>query len=114
MPRRPASPPRTTAPLQDLATHAGAAAGLLKALANPARLMVLCVLAEGERSVGELNAEVPLAQSALSQHLARLRREGLVLTRRESQRIYYRLAPGPARNVVSLLHAEFCAPPARH
>jgi DNA-binding transcriptional ArsR family regulator len=89
-------------------THAAEAAGLMRALGNEARLVILCTLAEGERSVGELNELVPLSQSALSQQLARLRRDGLVSTRRESQTIYYSLCPGPADKVIHLLHDLFC------
>lgn len=88
--------------------HAADAAGLMKALGNESRLMVLCLLAEGERSVSELNEIIPLSQSALSQQLARLRQQGLVRTRRESQTIYYSLAEGPADRVIHLLHDIFC------
>jgi len=90
--------------------HAGEAAALLKAMAGTPRLIVLCSLAGGERSVGELLREVPLSASALSQHLAILRREGLVTTRREAQTIHYALAPGPAIDIIASLHACFCAP----
>lgn len=88
--------------------HASDAARLLKALANEKRLMVLCLLVEGERSVGELNAELDLSQSALSQHLAVLRSDGLVVTRREAQTIYYALAKGPAEQIIETLHAIYC------
>lgn len=88
--------------------HAGDAARLLKALANDKRLMVLCLLVEGERSVGELNAELDLSQSALSQHLAVLRADGLVDTRREAQTIYYSLAKGPAQRIIETLHDIYC------
>jgi len=88
--------------------HAPQAAGLMKALGNESRLMILCTLAEGERSVGDLNALIPLSQSALSQQLARLRRRGLVQTRRESQTIYYSLADGPADRIIHLLHDIYC------
>lgn len=88
--------------------HAGDAAKLLKALANEKRLMVLCLLVEGERSVGELNAELDLSQSALSQHLAVLRADGLVVTRREAQTIYYSLAKGPAQRIIETLHGIYC------
>jgi DNA-binding transcriptional ArsR family regulator len=88
--------------------HAGDAAQLLKALANENRLMLLCTLSEGEQSVGQLNERVALSQSALSQHLAVLRRDGLVITRRESQQIYYTLADGPAAKVIELLHDIYC------
>jgi DNA-binding transcriptional ArsR family regulator len=92
----------------EMQDHASDAAGLMKALGNESRLMILCILAEGERSVGELNEMVPLSQSALSQQLARLRQQGLVGTRRESQTIYYSLASGPADRVINLLHEIYC------
>ena len=93
-----------------MSQHAGTAARLLKALANEKRLMVLCLLAEGERAVGDLNALLDLSQSALSQHLAVLRDENLVQTRREAQSILYSLAPGPAFQVIQTLHNIYCAP----
>ncbi|KAF1710733.1 ArsR/SmtB family transcription factor [Pseudoxanthomonas sacheonensis] len=88
--------------------HAGDAAQLLKALANEKRLMILCLLVEAERSVGELNALLELSQSALSQHLAVLRDDGLVRTRREAQSIVYSIAPGPAQRILQALHAVYC------
>lgn len=91
-----------------LKDHADSAARLLKALANPHRLQVLCVLHDGEMSVGALNARVPLSQSALSQHLKVLRGDGLVETRRASQTVYYQLAEGPALDVIAVLHKHFC------
>ncbi|TWT19351.1 winged helix-turn-helix transcriptional regulator [Luteimonas marina] len=94
--------------LEAMQEHAGDAAQLLKALANERRLQVLCLLAGGERSVGEINELLELSQSALSQHLAVLRDEGLVDTRREAQTIYYSLAPGPAGAVMETLHDIFC------
>jgi len=90
--------------------HAGDAARLLKALSNEKRLMILCLLAEGEHSVGEINERVGLSQSALSQHLAVLRDEELVRTRREAQTIYYSLESGPAFEVIQTLHRIYCAP----
>ena len=92
----------------DMQAYASDAAGLMKALGNESRLMILCILAEGERSVGDLNEMVPLSQSALSQQLARLRQQGLVNTRRESQTIYYSLSSGPADRVINLLHDIYC------
>ncbi|MDH4126174.1 MAG: metalloregulator ArsR/SmtB family transcription factor [Gammaproteobacteria bacterium] len=89
-------------------THAAEAANLMKALGNESRLMILCTLAEREHSVSELNALIPLSQSALSQQLARLREQGLVATRRQSQAIFYSLAPGPADRVVHLLQDIYC------
>jgi len=91
--------------------HADSAARLLKALANEKRLLILCLLAETERSVGELNALLDLSQSALSQHLALLREEGMVEPRREAQSIYYSLVPGPAFQVIQTLHGIYCGPP---
>ena len=93
--------------------HAGDAARLLKALANEKRLLLLCRLVEGECSVGQLNAHVDLSQSALSQHLAVLREDGLVTTRREAQTIYYALAEGPARDIMETLHDIYCNDAAR-
>lgn len=90
--------------------HAGEAARLLKALANERRLQVLCLLAGGERSVGELNELLDLSQSALSQHLAVLREEGVVRTRRDAQAVFYSLTPGPAARVMSTLHSIYCGP----
>jgi ArsR family transcriptional regulator, virulence genes transcriptional regulator len=88
--------------------QAEAAAGMLAALANPRRLMILCSLVEGEKSVGELNEKISLSQSALSQHLARLRAEKLVDTRRESQTIYYRISEPVVHDLISQLHARYC------
>ncbi len=88
--------------------HAADASRVLKALANEKRLLLLCQLVEGECSVGELNARVDLSQSALSQHLAVLRDEGLVTTRREAQTIYYALAEGPAQQILATLHRIYC------
>jgi len=89
-------------------THAADAARLLKALGNEKRLMLLCLLVEGERSVGELNARLDLSQSALSQHLAVLRGDDLVTTRRDAQTIYYSLAEGPAQRIIATLHGIHC------
>ncbi len=80
------------------------AAGLLKALSNERRLMIVCALYKGEKSVGELEKLVGLSQSALSQHLARLRRDQLVETRRNAQTIYYSLND---RAIKSILHTLY-------
>lgn len=93
-----------------MAQHADQAAALLKALAHPARLLVLCRLVEGECSVSELQPLVGLSMSALSQHLSVLRELDLVSTRRESQTIYYSLVEGPAVGVLDALYAAYCAP----
>lgn len=92
------------------AAKAGDAAALLKALGHEARLMVLCRLVEGECSAGDLQRDSGLSQSALSQHLARLREEGLVATRREAQTIYYRLDDPNAARVLATLADIYCPP----
>ncbi|MDO8862219.1 metalloregulator ArsR/SmtB family transcription factor [Haliea sp. E1-2-M8] len=92
-----------------MALRAGEAAQLLKQLANEKRLMILCALVEGEQSVGALNAAVALSQSALSQHLARLREAGLVTTRRDGQLIYYALAGDKVPAILHVLHTVYCA-----
>lgn len=90
------------------------ASRLLKTLGNAQRLRMLCLLASGEMSVGQINEQLPeLSQSALSQHLARLREEGLVDTRREAQTVWYSLPPGPAQTVIATLYGLYCAPAAR-
>lgn len=94
----------------EFASKAGEAAALLKALANETRLMVLCTLVGGEHSVSELQDACNLSQSALSQHLARLRDEGLVATRREAQSIYYRLDDPMAASLLATLAALYCPP----
>jgi ArsR family transcriptional regulator, virulence genes transcriptional regulator len=91
-----------------MASHAGDAARLLKTLGNDRRLMILCMLVDNELAVGEINQRVDLSQSALSQHLAVLRDEGLVQTRRQAQSVLYSLAPGPAREIIETLHRLFC------
>jgi len=100
--------PRLSVDPEAMREHADDAARLLKALSNSSRLMVLCSLAKGELTVGQINERVPLSQSALSQHLAVLRRDGLVHTRRSAQAIYYSLAHGPASRVIETLHDIFC------
>jgi|SoimicmetaTmtHAB_FD_contig_81_303238_length_7024_multi_2_in_0_out_0_4 DNA-binding transcriptional ArsR family regulator len=94
--------------MDQMASHAEEAAGLLKALAHPARLLVLCRLVEGEASVGELQPMTGLSMSALSQHLAVLRELELVTTRRASQSIYYAIAQSPAAGVLRALHDAYC------
>lgn len=92
---------------------AGRAAALLRLLSNEKRLIVLCQLADGELSVGEIQSRVGLSQSALSQHLALLRDEGVVATRRESQTIYYRVADHAAMRIIQTLAELFCPPEMR-
>jgi DNA-binding transcriptional ArsR family regulator len=93
----------------ELQKKAGRATLLLKAMANSSRLLILCQLAEGEKSVGELERRVGLSQSGLSQHLALLRRTGIVATRREAQSIYYSLASQEAEAIIAALYEVFCA-----
>ena len=88
--------------------NAARACNLLKAMANPARLMVLCQIAHGEKSVGELERTVGLSQSGLSQHLAVLRSKKLVTTRRDAQTIYYSLASAEAAAVMGTLYEIYC------
>lgn len=104
--------PKTTAPIDPAAmrAHAEDAARLLKAVANEKRLQILCLLVDTERSVGQLNEMLDLSQPALSQHLAVLREENLVRTRREGQSILYSLAPGPVETLIHALHGIYCAP----
>lgn len=108
--RKPEAPkPAQAIDPEAMRTHAGDASRLLKTLGNEKRLMLLCLLVEGERSVGELNARLDLSQSALSQHLAVLREDGLVTTRRDGQTIYYSLAEGPAQRILDTLHGIYCS-----
>jgi DNA-binding transcriptional ArsR family regulator len=93
---------------REMEPHAVQAAELLKALANEQRLMILCHLVQGPLSVGQLNARVPLSQSALSQHLAVLRESGIVRTEREAQSVWYSLSPGVVTRLIDVLHEEFC------
>ncbi|ANY18789.1 Biofilm growth-associated repressor [Tsuneonella dongtanensis] len=97
----------------DLATfeaNAATVANLLRALGNQRRLMLMCKLAEhGEMTVGDLADEVGLSQSALSQHLARLREEGLVAFRRESQSAWYRIADPRCEALMATLYQLYCA-----
>ena len=99
-------------PPMDLATFerkAGEVARLLKAIGNDRRLMVLCKLVEhGERTVGDLAGDVGLSQSALSQHLARMRDEGLVAFRRESQTLWYRVADPRTETLLATLYELYC------
>lgn len=96
---------------QQFAVKAGEAAALLRALSHEARLMVLCQLIEGEHAAGALQEASGLSQSALSQHLARLREDELVSTRREGTTIYYSLADDKAARVLATLAEIYCPPP---
>lgn len=87
---------------------AAAAGGFLKSLGNPHRLMILCALAEGERSVGDLAAFLGIRDSTVSQHLALLRRDGIISGRRDGQTIWYRIESQAARRVIAVLYDSFC------
>ena len=89
--------------------NVGEASELLKAMASPHRLMLLCLLADQEQSVSDLTDELGLRQATVSQHLARLRQEGLVKTRREAQTIYYSIANDAAAAVIRILYKTYCA-----
>jgi ArsR family transcriptional regulator len=97
-----------TADPQVLSEHAQDVALLLKQLANKYRLMILCCLVDKELSVGEINAQINLSQSALSQHLAKLRENKLVSTRRESQTIYYRVESPQLQALLTALYDNYC------
>jgi len=90
------------------------ASRLLKSLANERRLLILCHLIKGEKSVGELEKLVGLSQSALSQHLARLRKEDMVTTRRDAQTIFYSVASSEAKAVLATLYELYCAEEPAH
>ncbi|WP_164661963.1 helix-turn-helix transcriptional regulator [Tropicibacter sp. Alg240-R139] len=92
-----------------MAASASQAAAYLKTLAHEGRLMILCHLGTGERSVGELEELLQMRQAAVSQMLARLRDEGLVTTRRDGKTIYYSLLDHKTEQVIGLLHSLFCS-----
>jgi DNA-binding transcriptional ArsR family regulator len=110
--RKTALPASIAGRLKELQSNAKRAAPLLKAMSNPTRLVILCKIAEGERSVGELEKQVGLTQSGISQHLAVLRRERIVVTRRDKQTIFYSLASPDVIALMATLHKIFCKPPA--
>ena len=86
------------------------AEALLKSLSNSNRLLILCQLIEGEKSVGELESVIEVRQPTLSQQLARLRKDDLVATRRDGKTIYYRMASAESRAVIELLYKLYCSP----
>lgn len=101
----------TAVDLDTLRAAAGRACALLRVLAHDDRLILLCQLAQGEHSVGELETRLGIAQPTLSQQLGVLRREGLVSTRRDGKHIHYRIASDDALALMHTLHARFCAAP---
>jgi DNA-binding transcriptional ArsR family regulator len=90
--------------------RAEAAALLLKSLANPVRLKMLCSMVDGEQSVGAIAQKVGVRETVVSQHLMRLRAEGIVAYRRQGTTVFYRLTDGPARTVMATLYDLFCGP----
>lgn len=95
--------------IEKLHREAGRATTLLKVMANESRLQILCQLVHGEKSVSAIEQAVGLRQSAISQHLAIMRRERIVATRREAQQIFYRLASPEAQAIMETLYQSFCA-----
>ena len=98
--------------LENIAENAQEAANFLKALAHESRLVILCILSQGEKSVSDLEAQLDQRQSTVSQQLARLRLEGLVTTRREGKSIYYSLANDDVRTILTAVYSVFCRKPA--
>jgi DNA-binding transcriptional ArsR family regulator len=96
---------------EQMASAAAAASELMRTLGHKDRLMILCHLISGEKSVGELAGLLEIPQSPLSQHLARMRKENLVTTRREAQSIYYSIASNEAARMVELMHELYCSEP---
>ncbi len=94
--------------VNEVEQNIGIAVRLLKALSNERRLMIMCTLYKGEKSVGELEQIIGLSQSALSQHLARLRRDGLVNTRRDAQTIYYSMNDRDTEAILRTLYELYC------
>jgi ArsR family transcriptional regulator len=92
----------------EMQSHAAEAAAMLKELANPSRLLILCQLVDGEKSVGELCRTIGLSQSAVSQHLARLREASLVDTEKRGQMVYYHLCNMEAHALLSTLYLIYC------
>lgn len=109
MARRPPAALPDLSRLEEMHAHASDAARLLKTLGNEQRLLIVCNLLERPLTVGELNERVDLSQSALSQHLAVLREEGVVETSREAQSIRYSLPAGPVTRVMALLQEIYCS-----
>ncbi len=102
--------PHTPLDIRQMRETAGTVAALLRALANPDRLLLLCQLTQGERSVGTLEAELDIRQPTLSQQLGVLRTEGLVITRREGKRIHYAIADAKVLALLSTLYQLYCTP----
>lgn len=106
------SPDDGRAPVEEMITQAETASAFLKALSHEGRLMILCHLSTGEKTVSELEELLSSRQAAVSQQLARLRLEGLVTPRRDGKAIYYSLADARAQRMLDLMHELFCSPEA--
>ena len=100
----------TTEELRQLHTQARRASELMKALSHETRLLILCLLSEGEMSVSELEEIIGLSQAAVSQQLARLRLERLVTTRRDGRQVYYQIVDGEVSTLIESLYDLFCKP----
>lgn len=97
----------------EMVDNAGEAAEFLKKLAHPSRLMIVCALVDGERSVRDLEDTLGIRQPGLSQQIAELREAGFITGRKESKHMYYRLEDGRVSEFISMMHAMFCAAPAK-
>ena len=95
----------------EMVENAGDAADFLKKLAHPSRLMIVCALVDGERSVRDLEDTLGIRQPGLSQQIAELREAGFIVGRKESKNMFYRLADGRISEFISLLHQMFCEAP---
>ncbi len=95
--------------MEQMNEAADKASALMRTLGHKGRLLILCQLAVGEKSVGELSKSLDIPQSPLSQHLSRMRKEGLVKTRRQAQSIYYSLKADEAGKIIECLYGLYCA-----
>lgn len=99
--------------LEHLKENAKLASDFLKGLASPHRLVLLCLLSEGEKSVSELQEATGLLQTSVSQHLKKLKDEGIVDFRRDHRTLHYKIVSPPVQKILGILHQEFCETPAR-
>ncbi len=97
------------APMQDMKKKSGKASAFLKGFANADRLRILCVLAEGEKSVTRLMKETGIAQTSMSQHLSKLKAEGIVIFRREHRTLYYSISDNAVVDIMRILYQKFCS-----
>ncbi|PYB74010.1 ArsR/SmtB family transcription factor [Rhizobium wuzhouense] len=104
------TPPLTPQDLDDFLSKARAASALLKALSHETRLLMLCILCQGEKTVGEIEQFLGIQQAVVSQQLARLRSDEVVQTRRSGRQIYYRIADPQLAELISVLYKMYCGP----